>query len=34
VAVEGENDLVIRREAGPGTLDVSDIIFAYSQTPD
>ena len=34
VAVEGENDLVIRREAGPGTIVFSDVIFAYSQTPE
>jgi len=29
-AVETDNELVIRRQAGPGTLDVSDIIFVYS----
>jgi hypothetical protein len=30
VARENNNHLVIRRQAGPGTLDVSDIIFVYS----
>jgi len=29
-AVEADNELVIRRQAGPGTVDVSDIIFVYS----
>jgi hypothetical protein len=30
VAVENDNELVIRRQAGPGTVNVSDIIFVYS----
>jgi hypothetical protein len=29
-AVEADNELVIRRQAGPGSVDVSDIIFVYS----
>lgn len=29
-AVEADNELVIRRQAGPGTVDVSDLIFVYS----
>ena len=29
-AVETDNELVIRRQAGPGTVDVSDLIFVYS----
>ncbi len=29
-AVGVNNELVIRRTAGPGTVNVSDLIFAYS----
>jgi len=29
-AVETDNELVVRREAGPGTLKVSNLIFVYS----
>src|SRR5262245_42490305 len=29
-ALEADNELVIRRQAGPGTVDVSDVIFVYS----
>lgn len=29
-AVEVNNELVIRRTAGPGSVNVSDLIFAYS----
>ena len=29
-AQEAANELVIRRQTGPGSLDVSDVIFVYS----
>ena len=29
-ALEQDNELVIRRQAGPGVFDVSDLIFTYS----
>jgi hypothetical protein len=29
-AVEADNELVIRRQAGPGSVEVSDVIFVYS----
>jgi hypothetical protein len=29
-AVEADNELVIRRQAGPGSVEVSDLIFVYS----
>jgi hypothetical protein len=29
-ALEEDNELVIRRQAGPGVVDVSDLIFTYS----
>ena len=29
-ALEADNELVIRRQAGPGSVEVSDLIFVYS----
>jgi hypothetical protein len=29
-AIRLDNELVVRRQAGPGTLKVSDLIFVYS----
>jgi hypothetical protein len=31
IALETGNQLVVRRQAGPGTLEVQDFIFTYSQ---
>jgi hypothetical protein len=30
LAVEDDNELVIRRQAGPGDVEISDVIFVYS----